>query len=85
MTHVPASTLRANLSEHLNRVAYSGERVVLERRGKAVAALVSIEDLELLEKLEDELDVALARERIADAKKHRTVPWEKVKAKLGLK
>ena len=84
MPHVPASAVRANLAEHLNRVAYRGERVVLERRGKAVAALVSIEDLELLERLEDELDVALARERIADAKKRGTVPWEKVKAKLEL-
>ena len=40
------------------RVAYKGERIVLERHGKDVAALVSVEDLELLEELEDRTDLA---------------------------
>ncbi len=85
MTRLPVSKAREDLAEALNRVAYSGERIVLERRGKRVAAIVSVEDLDLLEQLEDDMDVALARQRLADAKKHGTVPWEKVKAKLGLK
>ena len=35
--------LHKNLADVLNRVAYGGERVILQRRGKGVAALVSIE------------------------------------------
>ena len=62
--------------------AHGGERIVVRRGGKAVAAIVPVADLRLLEKLEDERDVALARERLA--KKRRTVPWEKVKSKLGV-
>ena len=84
MTRLPVSKAREDLAEALNRVAYSGERIVLERRGKRIAAIVSVEDLDLLERLDDDLDVALARERLADAEKRGTVPWEKVKAKLGL-
>ena len=50
----------------LNRVSDAGERVVLERRGKPVAALVSIDDLELLQRIEDEMDVKAAREALKE-------------------
>ena len=51
--NIGVAEIRNNFAELLNRVAYAGERVVLERRGKGVAALVSMDDLELLEKLEE--------------------------------
>jgi len=41
----------------VNRVAYGGERIVLERRGKAKAVLISLEDLALLEGIEDKIDI----------------------------
>ncbi|CAN5671809.1 hypothetical protein BH24ACT21_BH24ACT21_10440 [soil metagenome] len=40
---------KTHLSEYLNRVHYRGERIVIERHGKPVAALVGMEDLERLE------------------------------------
>ena len=40
---------KARLSEYLNRVCYGGERFIIERRGKPVAAIVSPEDLSALE------------------------------------
>ena len=40
---------RRNLSEVVNRVSYGGERVLLCRRDRAVAAIVSIFDLKWLE------------------------------------
>jgi prevent-host-death family protein len=73
---------RNQLAEPINRVAYQGERVILERRGKGVAALVSMEDLALLEKLEDESDLKAARAAI---KERGEIPFEKVKAELGLR
>ena len=33
---------KTHLSEYLNRVAYAGERVLVERHGKPLAALVSV-------------------------------------------
>jgi prevent-host-death family protein len=39
---------KTHLSEYVNRVRYAGERIVIERHGKPVAALVSTEDLERL-------------------------------------
>jgi len=75
--------IRSNLADTINRVAYQGERVVLERRGKGVAAMVSMEDLALLEKLEDEADVKAARAALKE--EGDAIPWEQVKAELGLR
>jgi phage shock protein A len=46
-------------------------------------ALVSVEDLELLERIEDKIDLREARKRLAD-RDDNSIPWEEVKAKLGL-
>jgi prevent-host-death family protein len=82
MTRLPVSKAREDLADALNRVAYRGERIVLERRGKRVAAIVSVEDLDLLEELEDQMDLESARKALADVRRHGTVPWEKVKTAL---
>ena len=81
MTKRSVNDLRSDLAEILNRVAYEGERVVVERRGKGVAALVPVEDLELLLALEDRIDLAAARKAL---KVPGRIPWEKVKKDLGL-
>ena len=39
---ISITEIRDNLADALNRVAYGGERVILQRRGKGVAALVSM-------------------------------------------
>lgn len=44
--------VKARLSEMISKVVYSRERLVILRRGKPVAALVSIEDLKRLEALD---------------------------------
>jgi prevent-host-death family protein len=49
----PVTEARAEFADLVNRVAYSGERIALTRRGKVMAALVSAEDLELLESLRE--------------------------------
>jgi len=78
---LPVSKARQELAELINRVAYGGERIVIERRGKEVAALVPTEDLQVLESLEDRIDLETAREAL---KEKGAIPWEKLKADLGL-
>jgi len=82
--HVRVSDARQDLAQIINRVAYRGERVRLVRHGREVAAIVPIEDVSLLEAIEDELDLAAAREALADPENAVTIPWEQVKADLGL-
>jgi len=81
MTTLNAVTLRATLAETLNQVAYTHERVIVEKHGKPVAALVPIEDLKTLEALEDRIDLAAARRALKEPGR---IPWEKVKKDLGL-
>jgi antitoxin (DNA-binding transcriptional repressor) of toxin-antitoxin stability system len=53
------------LSGTLERVG-KGERVVLRRGKKPVAAVVPIKDLRLLEEIEDRFDAELARKALAE-------------------
>jgi prevent-host-death family protein len=76
-----ASEARQNFSDILSRAEYRGERVIVHRGKKAVAAVVPIEDVELLERLEDEIDVAAARKALKDP---RTISWETIKKRLKL-
>ncbi|MFQ5614408.1 MAG: type II toxin-antitoxin system Phd/YefM family antitoxin [Anaerolineae bacterium] len=52
MDPLNTAEVKARLSELINRVAFRGERLIVLRRGKAVAALIGIEDLRRLEKLD---------------------------------
>ena len=84
MTHMATSKVRQDLSDTLNRVAYGRQRVVLERRGKEIAAVIPIEDLRLLEALEARIDLADARAALAEAKKKGTKSLEAIMKELGL-
>ena len=81
MIRVKASEARQDFADTLNRVAYRGERIVLQKHGKDVAAIVPLEDLKFLDELENRLDIEAARKAL---KQPGTVPWEKVKRDLGL-
>jgi prevent-host-death family protein len=57
---VPVTQARAELAELVSRVGYSGERILLTRHGKALAALVSVSDLEELERPPAEIGFSFA-------------------------
>jgi prevent-host-death family protein len=82
MTRLTASEARTQFSDVVNQVAFKGERVVLHRHGKDVAAIVPVEDLELLEELENRMDLDAARAALKE--KGSRVSWDKVKKELGL-
>jgi prevent-host-death family protein len=84
MGQVNTVQARAQFSEIINRAAFGKERVTLTRRGKEIVAVVSIEDVKLLEALEDKIDLEEARSALAEAKKKGTVSWDKIKKDLGL-
>lgn len=84
MKRLSASAVREEFAEIVNRVSYNGERIVVLRRGKDVAAVVPLEDLAILEELEEQLDLEDARASLRDARKRGTIPWNKIKKALGL-
>ena len=78
MTTVSLSDMRANIGDWVSRVAYSGERLVLRRNKRDMAAVVSLEDLRLLEELEMQDDLKAYRKAKREYEKDgkRTVSLE---------
>lgn len=85
MTSQMLQSMHDDLSEPLCAVQ-DGDPVVLEFDGRPIAALISIQDLQILqtrlEELEDRLDLAeIAQVKAAS---EGTVPYEEVRKELGL-
>jgi prevent-host-death family protein len=76
------SEARESFSTTINRVAFGHERVILTRHGKRVAAVVPVEDLELLEALEDARDLDDIRAALADPANATPIDWGELKAQL---
>ncbi|MFB2838281.1 type II toxin-antitoxin system Phd/YefM family antitoxin [Floridanema evergladense] len=66
MTKVDANQAQNRLTEIINSVGDRGDRVVIEQEGKAVAAIISYEDLKRLEALEDVRDAEMMRRTLAE-------------------
>ena len=71
----------------LNRAAYGKERTIVSRRGKDLAAVIPVEDLQLLERLAreemDRLDIEAARAAMAEARTKGTISLASAKKRLG--
>lgn len=80
MNSIPISDARKQLSDLGNRVSMRGERIVIGRQGKDLFALVPMEDLDLLERLEDKLDLGTIRQRLDEP----AVPLADLKEELDL-
>lgn len=59
---VSLGELRKELGEIVNRATFAGERTTVTRHGKTVAAIVSVEDLALLDELERRADLEALRQ-----------------------
>ena len=79
---VTTAEARKKLAEIVNKVAYGKEPVVLTRRGEKIAALISMEELELLQRIEDFIDVDDANRALAEPGKN--IKAEKFWKELGL-
>lgn len=69
---IALAELRAQLGETVDRATYAGQRTVITRNGKRAAAIVTVDDLELLEKMEQEIDSELLRRARAEDSGERT-------------
>ena len=84
---VACAQARERFDDLLERAVEHKDRVVLTRRGKPVAALVPIEDLNFPEAIEDQLDAEefqRAKEEF-ERSGEPAIPLEEVVRKLGIK
>ena len=81
MNTVNITDLRPNLSEYADDVCFRGERIVVERKGKPAFAMVTVEDFEVIEALEEKIDIHEAKKALAKGK---FIPLEELEAELNL-
>lgn len=81
MPKISTSEARQRFSEILSRAEFAGERTILHRRKKPVAAVVPIEDLELIERMEDLVDIEEARKALREKGR---IPLSQIKRELGM-
>lgn len=82
MTKISTAEARNDFADVINRASFGKERFILTRRGKHLAAIVPVEDLELLEELEDQLDVKAAKAALAESDER--VSYSDLRRELGL-
>jgi len=73
------SEAKKSFSELLNRAAYGNERIVVTSHGKPKAAVIGLDDLERLERLEL---VEAALEADAEFEAGEALEFEKIKDRL---
>jgi prevent-host-death family protein len=65
-TTISTADARKHFADIVNKVVYGKEPVVLTRRGREIAALISMDELELLRQIEDHIDIEDARKALAE-------------------
>lgn len=74
MATTTTTEFRTHISDYLGRAQYGGERITVTQHGQPVAALISIQDLELLRAIEDRMDIAAADAALREAAEVGFVP-----------
>ncbi len=82
LNEISAADARKKFANIINRVAYGKESFVLTRRGEALAAIVSMEDLKLLQEVEEQMDIDDAWK--ARNESGENISWEKLQEELEL-
>lgn len=81
MITINITDLRPLLSEYADDVCFRGDRFIIMRNGRPAFAMVSVEDIEAIEALEEKIDIEEAKKAL---KKGKFIPLEKLEAELGL-
>ena len=84
MSTMSSTDARKQFPKIVSKVAFQKKRIRISRRGEELAAVIPMEDLELLVALEDRIDLEDARAALRDVKRKRSVSWKKIKKELGL-
>lgn len=75
---------KEQFSELINQVAHNKERVILTRRGKEIAAIISMEDFKLLMSTQDKHDLREAAEALKETREQGAVTLEKLIEEIGV-
>ena len=85
MTRIFLTTVEArdNFAELIDRAALAAERIVITRHGEPMAALISLEDLELVEEIERRLERKQRRRAAVPPRRELPTPSEQMRIWTG--
>lgn len=83
ITYITTVEAKEDFADLVNRVSQSKERIVLTRRDKNIAAIISYDDLLLLLEKENKRDLQEATESLQEARSLGTVTLPEIKEELG--
>lgn len=81
MTVLSMTDARHAFTDIANQVIYGGERIYIKKNGKPAFAMVSIEDVETLEALEDKMDL---KDALKSLREPGSIRLNDLKKKLGI-
>jgi PHD/YefM family antitoxin component YafN of YafNO toxin-antitoxin module len=81
MTAINITELRMGIRRYANKVCYEGERICVQRNNEPAFAMISYEDLKILEALENKIDLQSALEALEE---EGSITHEELKKKLGI-
>ena len=81
MSTITTAKAKQEFAKVVRRASKNKERIVLTSNGRKMAAVVPIEDLDLIRELEDKQDLEEARKALSDPQR---IPYEQARRGLGL-
>jgi prevent-host-death family protein len=79
MKVVHASQARRHWAILLGRVEHRGQRFLICRNGREVAAIIPATEVDLLERLVDEADIEEAAKALRDPRGRARLPWAELR------
>lgn len=79
---ISVADAKGTFSDLVTRVSHYKEHIVITRRGKEIAALIPIEDLQLLEDKQNQSDLQEALEALKEARAQGAIDWKQFKMEL---
>jgi hypothetical protein len=83
VTKISTSKARAGFADIIEG-AQNGRRYLVRSHKRNIAAIVSVEDLAILEAIENRHDIKAARAALEEIERDGSIPWNQVKSELGL-
>lgn len=84
MKEISTADTRKHMAELLNRAAYGGERFIVTRHGKELAAIVPLSDITLLDRLRSLLDRKDFEAAVEEVRTAGTRSWDDVRRDLDV-
>ena len=84
MLRTSMSEARKNMHEIVNQVCYGGERAIIQNHGKPCVAIISVDDLKVLEHIENIIDIQEIDKGLAELKAGKTTNFYDFIKELGI-